>query len=281
MSIKWQKYYDLEPIKRLKNEGRELLGKRITITEKRDGENVSIWLNKTNSVHISSHNLEVASEDIIGRLKETFEYKKIIELLIDEKTFNHNYIVYGELIKRVCPTRIEPPKKHVCWILFDIYDCKEQRYLEYTLLYQKAYHYKIPIVKLLDEFIPTSLEEIETKITEYKKWCKRHRREGIVGKNYSDQIFFKEKIDLPKIPKLKHIEPNQIQYPPMPQDRILRALQHAFDEVGEEKWKNVKISMPIVAKHFQIEAKEHNFASPRNMYQLYLNTSLELIKNGE
>ena len=39
----WRKYYDLEPIRRLRNEGRELIGQFIDFTEKRDGENVSLW----------------------------------------------------------------------------------------------------------------------------------------------------------------------------------------------------------------------------------------------
>ena len=33
--MKWQHYTDLEPIRRLREEGRELIGKEILITEKR------------------------------------------------------------------------------------------------------------------------------------------------------------------------------------------------------------------------------------------------------
>jgi hypothetical protein len=40
----WHRYLELEPIKRLKEEGRELLGEYIYIQEKRDGENLSMWL---------------------------------------------------------------------------------------------------------------------------------------------------------------------------------------------------------------------------------------------
>ena len=75
MSI-WKRYVELEPIKRLKNEGRELLGKEIYITEKRDGENVSVWLDDSDTVHISSHNLVEASKDIVTRLQNTPEYLK-------------------------------------------------------------------------------------------------------------------------------------------------------------------------------------------------------------
>ena len=46
----WRKYSDLEPIRRLPEDGRELLGRQIFYTEKRDGENVSIWLDWSDSV---------------------------------------------------------------------------------------------------------------------------------------------------------------------------------------------------------------------------------------
>jgi hypothetical protein len=278
----WIGYKDLEPIRRLRNEGRELIGKTLTLTEKRDGENVSTRLVNASipigmvNLQISSHNQEEAAPDIINRFKATKEYNKVKTLLETELTFHHNYILYGELLKEVGPTRIEPRRKKLQWILFDAWDCELKRYISYTQLYQLAYHYKIPIVKAVDFFIPTSEEELASKIAALMKWCKRHRREGIVGKDYENQVFFKEKIDLPKLPKLPR-DP-QIQLPSMTQEKIIRALQHAYDEVGETNWKNVKVAMPIVAKHFSIEAKEHNFSTPKNMFQLWMNTPTEQIK---
>jgi hypothetical protein len=272
----WQRYMELEPIKRLDNEGRELLGKEIYITIKRDGENVPIWLDETDQVHISSHNNEVADNDIQSRFKATPEYKKAVELLLDEKNQWHNdCILYGELLKLVSPTRIEPKRKRTHWILFDIYSKTEGKYMDYTLIYQKAYHFKIPIVGLLDVIAPKSLEELEEKIVGYKKWCKSHKKEGIVGKCYSDNIYFKEKIDLPKKPKLEKPQKSEIVYPPMPQDRIDRAIQHAIDQVGVDNWKIVKIAMPIVAVQLETEGREHFFNTPRNMYQIYLDTLVD------
>jgi len=66
--MSWKKYRDLEPYKRLRYEGRELLGKIITLTEKRDGENVSVWLDEEGEPHISSRRLEEASSDIQSRI---------------------------------------------------------------------------------------------------------------------------------------------------------------------------------------------------------------------
>lgn len=274
----WCTYKDLEPIRRLRNEGRELLGKTITLTEKRDGSNISIWLDKQETPHISSHNLCQADENLVADFKRTKEYSKAIDALHGEKGFHKEYVLYGELVKESGPTKIEPRHKGICWILFDVWDCEEKRYISYTQLYQLAYHYKIPVVKVVDFFVPASMEELFAKIESIKKWCKRHRREGVVGKDYDNQVFFKEKIDLPKLPKI----PRQVtvQYPPMPQEKIIRSLQHAFDEVGEASWKDTKIAMPIVAKHFSVEAKEHNFNTPRNMYQLWIETPIEHLKTN-
>jgi hypothetical protein len=272
----WCHYFDLEPIRRLRNEGRELLGKTVTLTEKRDGENVSAWLDKNGGVCISSHNQCQASQDIINRFKETNEYHKVKLLLKSEIEYHKEYVLYGELLKEVGPTRIEPKRKKIQWVLFDAWDRTENRYISYTQLYQLAYHYKLPLVRAVDFFVPCSMEELNAKITLMMKWCRKHRREGIVGKDYDNQIFFKEKIDLPKLPKIPR-DP-QVQLPPMTQEKIIRALQHAFDEVGEANWKDTKIAMPIVAKHFSIEAKEHNFATPRNMYQLWIETPIEQLK---
>lgn len=275
----WQRYMELEPIKRLDNEGRELLGKEICITIKRDGENVSPWLDETDQTHISSHNNEVADDNIQSRFKLTPEYSKAVELLLDEKnTWHNDCILYGELLKEISPTRIEPKRKKTHWILFDIYSKTQGKYMDYVLIYQKAYHFKIPIVGLLDVIAPKSLDELNEKIEGYKKWCKKHKREGIVGKCYNSGIFFKEKIDLPKRPKLEKPQKSDIIYPPMPEEKILRALQHAFDEVGESNWKIVKIAMPVVARHIATEAQEHYYSTPQNFYRWYTDTPIEKIK---
>jgi len=95
--MNWKRYVDLEPIRRLRNEGRELYGQHVILTEKRDGENVSLWLDEERNVRISSRRQEDAGADIQSRMKATPEYPKIVELLNDE--YQGNIIVYGELLK--------------------------------------------------------------------------------------------------------------------------------------------------------------------------------------
>ena len=278
----WNKYTNLERHNQLRNEGRELLGEHIIYTVKRDGENVSLWLNDEKETVISSHRQETADSNIQSRMKATPEYDKVVELLND--VYNCDVVVYGELLKTVSPTRIEPRRKHTHWILFDVWDCVNERYLPYNLVYQLAYHYKIPVVEIVDEHQPMSMTELTDKIDEVKKWCKRHRREGVVGKVHNSkdgiQIFFKEKIDLPKRKKLDRENQNQSHYPPMPEEKILRALLHAFNEVGEEDWRKVKIAMPVVARHISTEAREHNYNIPQSIYSWYINTPLDQLKQN-
>ena len=168
--------------------------------------------------------------------------------------------------------------------MFDIWDNKNKRYLPYNRVYQLGCHFKIPVVEIVDEHQPMSMTELTDKIDEMKKWCKRHRREGVVGKVHNSkegiQIFFKEKIDLPKRKKLDRENQNQSHYPPMPEEKILRALLHAFNEVGEEDWRKVKIAMPVVARHISTEAREHNYNTPKDMFNYYNNTPLETIKGA-
>jgi hypothetical protein len=269
----WKRYTQLEPVKRLDYEGRELLGKTVYITVKRDGENVSPWLDETDTPHISSHNNEEADSDIQNRFKATPEYPKAVELLLDEKnTWHNDCILYGELLKCVSPTRIERTRKNIHWILFDIYSKTEGKYMDYTQVYMKGYHFHIPVVKLIDTIIPTDMNVFFDQIAKYKTWCKRHRREGIVGKCYENQVFFKEKIDLPEKPKLVKPTKFEISYPPMPEETITRALEHAIDQVGVDNWLDRSKSMPVLAQHLATEASEHYFSVPRNFYNIYLDS---------
>lgn len=278
--MSWKKYRDLEPYKRLRYEGRELLGKIITLTEKRDGENVSVWLDENDEPHISSRKQKEAESDIQSRMKATPEWTRIIELLRNERKFNNDFIAYGELLKGVSPTRIEPRRKHIHWILFDMWNCVLERYEAYDYVYQRGYQFKIPVVRTIGEFSPATLEDIQLETDKTLKWCRRHRREGFVGKVYyeDEQHMFKEKIDLPKRQKVKRGDRARPKYPPMPEERILRALQHALDEVGEENWKDKSIAMPVVARHIATEAEEHNYNRPNNFYSYYINYSIDTLR---
>jgi hypothetical protein len=265
----WSKYYSLERAKQLKNEGRELIGKVVLFTVKRDGENVSLSLDGSEP-KISSHNNEVADGDIQNRMKATSEYTKATELLQSELTYNKKWILYGELLKSISPTRIEPKRKHLHWVMFDMRDAETGKYADYSYVYQMGYNFRIPVVETIGEFRVESLDHLNAEILNAMKWCARHRREGIVGKCYHDEIFFKEKINLPHRPKLPKAQQG-VQLPTMPDEKAWSALKQAYDEcqrIGVD-WKDKGKAMPIVVKYAQTEAEEHKYSMPKNIYWFY------------
>lgn len=189
----WHRYLELERVKRLEEEGRELLGEFIYVFEKRDGENLSLWIEGTDTEvmapHVSSHNMVNADPNIVSRFQATSEWEKAIELLQTEyMNFNRHYILYGELVnKGKGPTRIEPSHKYAHWYLFDIYDIDTQHYLPYPLVHQLAYHYRLPCIDVFETWTPWKIEDLDPKIKEWKAWAKKHRREGVVGKVYKNK----------------------------------------------------------------------------------------------
>jgi len=283
---KWQGYPHLDRIHGMKNEGRELLGKTVFLQEKRDGENVSISYREDSSVRISSHHMELASPDIAQRMITTPEWYRVLDLLESEKTYdNKQLILYGELLKTISPTRVEPQRKHIHWVMFDIFNAETNTWYTAKEVYKLAYHFNIPMVKLVHACMPDTVEALIAERDLAIKWCRRHRREGVVGKAYIDGqlIAFKEKVDVMKLPALPRKV--SVSYPAMPADTIQRALQHAHDDIESQlrewsngdytpeelrsSWNDKSKAMPLVAKHLQLEASEHNYAVPHNMFELY------------
>ena len=289
----YKKYRDLEPIARLNYNGREILGQRVYVTSKRDGENVCIYEDIGNFMVdgevnpqgeiipvIGSRNQPEASSDIQNRMKATPEWKKVQDLVKTEREdYNDVYVCYGELQKHISPTRVERNKKNLHWVMFDVWDKKAERYLGYNKVFELGKKYRIPVVKLLEIAECNTMEEVQIMVDTWMKWCRRHRREGIVGKIYrGDQPYFKERIALPKKIKIRKSDHDRPLLPPMPEDKILRVLKRTFDEIGAENWNNTSIVMPAFAKYIAVEAEEHYYERPKNIYAIYMTTDVEKLK---
>src|SRR5439155_5552903 len=106
----------------------------------------------------------------------------------------------------------------------------------YTMLYQLAKHHKVPIVELLGDGRFSTLEELKSWIGEMLKWCKRHRREGVVIKCFDTepQVYSKEKIDMPKRPKFSKTVGGGVVLPPLPDSEVNGALNKLFADFGYE-----------------------------------------------
>jgi hypothetical protein len=275
---KWKKYRDFGRIAQLKNEGRELVGETIYWTEKRDGSNISFRIDDEGFVKFSSHNLEVIlDEDLNRRIVTAESYATIMTELMQEKEFQ-NCILYFELISAGHgATRTEPKHKIPRLILFDIFNVTTQQFLSYNYIFQVAHKFKIPIVKLVHTSIPPDLDQLYNTRDFCLDWCKRHRREGVVGKCWKstdkgyESFYFKEKIDLPKRPKLLRPASDEIKLPRMPDEKIFNAIGQAEEECERagNSFRNPKFGMPLVATHLNVQAKEHDYAVPSGFFQLY------------
>jgi hypothetical protein len=268
MTVKWVCYPDMERIENNKENGREYIGREVLVEEKRDGENVSLWWDGER-YRVSSHRRVDADVKIVERLKSTVDYANGVLMLDHLREFGREYIVYGELLANISPTRLEPRRKHLRWVVFDMFDLGSGVFVPYNYMYQMLYHYRIPSPRIVDRLVPDSVNDLVSKKDEWMKWCRKHRREGVVIKAYGfpRDIFSKEKVDIPKLPKL--VVPQGIRFPPMDEHTIQRALEHARDECGAN-FGDKRVAMPVVAKHFALEAREHSFAQPRDLYNLYL-----------
>lgn len=265
----WMRYPHFGRIMQLKDNGRELIGEMIFWTVKRDGSNITISYDDNHNVRISSHNIEYAQADLTALTLATKQYKKALAMLDDEPT----HLFYYELIPiGSTPTRIEPSHKIPQLILLDIHD--GQRWLSYNYCHQVAYHHKIPIVPLIDAMVYNSLNDLFDHRDEMMKWCKRHRREGVVGKAYysNPQYFVKEKIDLPKLQKIER-EPvdGRPELPPMPLDKLMNAIEQAEYDVTHNggNFTQPKDAMPVVARYVSTQAREHFYSPPRDIFMYY------------
>ena len=269
-SMMYRSYPKIGRHDQLRYEGRELLGNNIYWTEKRDGQNICIYSNDNGYILAGSHRMDLASDDIMQSIFPLPAYRRACDIVQDEP----NLVVYLEhIMKGAGPTRIEKPKKNACLVLIDIFDSERGRYFHYNALHQYAHKYRLPIVKLFGISEYRNLESLKIAIDAYLKFCRRHKREGVVGKVYDtlEQIFFKEKIDLPKLKKARIENKTGIVYPLMPEDKITTAIERALHECREngEDIRNPKLAMPRINTHLVTEAKEHFYSVPKDMFQRY------------
>ena len=272
------KYPELDRHEQLRNGGREILGKYVHWTEKRDGTNLAVW-RQGEEIIISSRNQDVAADIFTNGLKSTKEWVKISTLLHDFPSFT----LFGEYVTAgYGPTRIEPKHKYPSFTLFDIYDphfCPSHiegeyhgRFLAYTAFYQHAYHYRIPVVRSISQGVYNTMEELEKEVLRMKAWARRHRREGVVGKAFDGltALYWKEKVDTPKLVKIPKANPQGVVLPPLPDSEINGAIMKVITDIGVEDFRDKGKAMPLVAQYINEEAKKHLFAPPRDMYPRYL-----------
>lgn len=262
---------------------RILLGQRLFWTEKKDGSCMTIWM-KDDIPHISSRNQETASQDLQSLVKATEDYPKILKLL----EAYPELIIYVEACRKGRSiTGIEVYERDTLF-LFDIYNSSSKKFLPYVNAHQHAFHFGIPVVKLYAETRHRSMKSLLKFKKEVLEYCEAMRLEGMVIKGYKIpdkiKIYYKEygkgliqakvKLDIPKPLKRKIVKGDPI-YPAIPEVEILGAIDKCWQELGNEKFRDVRVAMPLVAQYVKEECKKHLYSSPTKKLFGYYKTYLE------
>jgi hypothetical protein len=166
---KFIRYLHIPILTTMKPTPRILLGKKLVWQIKEDGECVSIWM-KDGKPHISSHNLENASKEIVERVINSEDYPKILELLKE----NPNFVCYVEECPKgrsITGIKVYP---RTTLILFDILDLTTMKFLHYILVHQHAFHYGIPTVKVYAETRHRTMKDLLKFKNHVLEYCEEH-----------------------------------------------------------------------------------------------------------
>ena len=284
------KYQHISILESLKPTPRILLGQYLFWTEKKDGECISLWINKSNHIQVSSKNQENAHEDIKHKVtvlcKE--DYDKCVELLEE----NPQFVLFVEECKKGrSVTGAEVYNRHTLF-LFDIYDRNAEKFLNYTAVYQHAYHYKIPVVGLYAKTRHRTMKDLLKFANHALEYCKEEAHiEGIVIKAYEIPEGFEKweafkrgliqakiKLDIPE-PKKRKIAKGEVIYPPIPENEILGAINKAHQELGDTDIQDVSKAMPLIAQYVKEECKKHLYSTPIKKLFFYYKNYLERFIN--
>lgn len=268
--VPWQHYPHIAVMTSSSKLRRMLLGKQLYWTIKEDGENMCIWKKKRQyrmgyDVVISSHNQEIAAQDLQVRVKMSPEYATILRMIKDNPTFR----VYVEECKKgLSVTRIKKYPQATL-IVFDIFDTAILNFLPYTLVYQHCYHYGIPVVRLHGITRHKSMKDLLKYKNHVLKVCEAIKEEGMVAKTFDkdgEYIMAKVKLDTPE-PKERVIHEGQVQLPQIPENEILGAISKVEADHGLDG--TAKHDMPLVAKYVAEECNKHLYSSRPNLFKFY------------
>lgn len=264
-------YPSLERSTRLYPTPRILLGKLIWWQEKRDGSNCGAFL-RSDQIYFRSRHQTIAADSILASIKDTGYVPILHECLLDaQNTWNDELVIFFELLQKgKSPTHTElHPINDIR--VFDIYS-KKEGWLNYNKVHQICYQWHFPIVELWAMSRHLDQQSFAKFRLRMLRHAKKAGREGVVGKVYgSEPIFFKERLDIPSLKKSRtSIENGAVQLPPLPKSEIQGAIEKVYVDLGIEKFSDKIIAMPMIARYANEEAKKHMCATPKNLFQHYL-----------
>lgn len=279
------KYPHLDRMLNLYPGAQILLGHEIAWTCKRDGSNLGCSLNmETGELQLRTRNMDNASPDFYRAFELSGMKDNVVGLLQDASNWGSEYVLFGEIMTPgKSPTRVEHHEKHE-FVAFDLWTTKNERFVNYTYLHQQCHHFDIPVVELYGTSTSKDLEHLFAFKDEMLEIAKKNGREGVVGKVYAENkwnvgeeagtkqgvIYFKEKLDTPRLEKLpRDIQEGGIQLPVLPDSEVYGAIEKVRADIGNDDFRNIKIAMPKVAEYVTIECKKHCCTAPPKIHAYY------------
>jgi len=266
--MEFRKYPHIDNLETLKAYEIKNFLNRTTYWEiKEDGSNLGFWIDDKGKNRISSRKLENASIDLVNSAKSSEEYEKIFSLLKE----NPFLIVYAELCRKGRSITGIKTYDRTKLIVFDIFNTKENRFLKYEEILELTKKYQIPIVKLFSKNNHKTIKDI----LKYKNYvlghCKVIEEEGMVAKTFVNNKMFltKVKVDIPERTKKKISKKIPI-LPQIPDSEIFGCIDKAWQELGNEKFRDKKLAMPLIAKYVKESCKEHLYSNIKNLFPYYL-----------
>ncbi|MCK4258059.1 MAG: hypothetical protein KAX49_03725 [Halanaerobiales bacterium] len=260
---------------------RVVLGKLLFWTEKVDGSNCRCFINEKEEIQFGSRNLLIAGKGLLESIQDSGYVSTLKECLVESKEkWNSNLIIFFEILQKgKSPTRTEFHDKSDIRV-FDIYSL-EVGWLNYTKVHQICYQYKLPIVDLWGISNHVSLKTLNKFEANMLRLAKKKGREGVVAKHYHgfESLFFKCRLDVPQLDRVKiYKEDGRIELPSLPKAEVMNEVQKVLDDIGIDKFKDVKITMPLIAQYVSRESRLRLCSNPKNLYSYYLER-LEYLEN--
>jgi len=264
------KYPRLDRIIRVQPYPEVLIDKLIYWQEKRCGSNIGIRLVSDDRLEIRTRKQESAHPDFVEAFNRTGRVDNIRAMM---KSFPkpHEVVVFAELLREGrSPSRVELHERDDC-VVFDIFT-REEGFLEYPRVVCKCNVFGIPVVRCYAETRHTSLSEILEFRDRMVALAEENGREGVVGKTWFDGqcIFFKEKIDMPKLERESKPPSEWSFLPVLPDSEVMGAIEKVRESIGDEQFNDKTIAMPLIAKYVKEECEKHKYRAPKKLFRYYI-----------
>lgn len=260
------------------------LRKQILWQIKRDGSNGRFYLDDDDHLMCGSRNQACAGQDLSNSVIRSGYCDKIHNLLLEEKYKWHSEsIIFAEILQcGKSSTRIEMHEKDDL-VIFDMYT-SQGRWVSYSALHKKCHHFGLPIIEVLSSSYHTTLQSLYDYRDKMIDVCKKRQIEGVVGKTHwlsgtETPLWFKEKQDTSKFMTEPIVcKDGEVLLPPLSYSEIMGAIEKVYADIGLDKFRDVRIAMPLCARYIKEESNKHMCAKVTNPFKFYQQRLEDILK---